>query len=160
MKLRVSDLAGERARLLEATVTHDTVEGVAAAPIEAAITQQLVSFADFVIGPSDAAVAEKVKEAEAAIIQQQSRAAANARDFPLVGQLADKLEALADGNAWLTAQAATMRQLAARGDAQLLSKEAVYATTKLRTSYTSVLGADAPEAEQFLKRRGRQGKGE
>jgi Ca-activated chloride channel family protein len=157
--LHVSGLSGAEAHLLQATVTYHTAEGIAATPLQADITLPLVPFADFVIGAPNPAVAERLKENAAAILQTRARAAARARDFAEVRSIADKLDALADGNAWLAGQAATMRELADQGDGELLSKEAVYASMKLRQSYAAAAAPhDAAEVE-FLRRRGRQGKG-
>ena len=159
VRVAVEDLSGLDASLLDVEVSYDDVEGVPAEKLAASLSQPLASFADFVTGASHPVVADRVREIEAADLHEQAMHAVTRHDFPAVLDLATKIEAMADGNPWLMGQAATMRELAQQRNGALLSKEATYASSKLRSSYTtSAPLADGTAEPEFLKRRVRQGR--
>jgi Ca-activated chloride channel family protein len=153
----VDALSGNTAEVLQATVTYDGIEGTAAASTHNSLVQPTVPFADFVLGAVNPVVAERVKEAEAALLQLEANEAARRHDFITVRGIAAKLSGIAGDNAWLLGQAARMSELAQQGDATMLRKESTYASSSLRSSYTSTSG-DATLDASFLKKRVRQGK--
>ena len=157
VKVEVDGLPPGEVLVLEARVAYDDIKGVPAAALEARLVQKTVPFADFVIGLPEPAVAEKVKEHEAALLQVAAQEAASHGNFAAVHDISRKMADMAGGNAWIGGMAERMGVLAAQGDRVLLSKEAVYASTSLRTSYTSSAPGMGEEAS-FLKRRTRQGK--
>lgn len=156
-KVAAKGLTGASVSLIEAVLTHDGMDGVAAAPLTASATVPLVPFADFVIGAADPVVAEKVKEAEAADIQLRAKNAARVGDRQTVVALSASLADMAGDNALIGGMAARMSELAAQGDMQMFSKEATYASSSLLRSYAPSADAGAA-AMAFTAKRTRQGK--
>lgn len=158
VKVAVSGMIGAEAQVLEVSLDYDTMSGDAAQPVAATLRLPLVDFANFVIGASHPMVAERMKENEAANLQLDAKAAARHHNFAAVGQIADKLFAMAGDSTWIAGMAQTMRGLAETGDAKMLSKEASYASAQLRSSYKKSSLNLREETPEFLKLRTSQGK--
>lgn len=158
VKVAVSGLQGADAHVLEISLAYEDVTGVSAPVISAAKSLPLVDFAAFVIGVSNTAVAESLKENEAARLQTKAQQAAKHHDFAAVREIAKELVTLSEGSAWIAGMGETMLGLAEAGDARMLSKETTYAATSLRSNYKTSGDVNAANTSEFLKKRTSQGK--
>lgn len=156
VRVSVSDLPSGQVAILDAGLSWTGMDGTVAT-IETSLRQNTLPLADFVMAPSDPDVAARVLEVEASALQAQAALAARAHDFATVGGIADKMAAMAPGNAWIGGMASTLKELATNGDSLLISKEAVYASSKLSSTYTSSTTLSGDALPEYLRRRTRQG---
>lgn len=114
---------------------------------------------------SDSRVAERFGEIAAAALQEQARLAAGRGDWDRVDALLAQAQQDAATNPWLSSILDALRHYAARRETAHFSKEAMYASRKLRSRLADAdeaAGSYAPEAEMvkpgFLRRKPEQGK--
>lgn len=153
VRVSVEACSGKTATPLQASVVYENTDGTLAAELKAEIILPVVRFATFTTAPSDPKVLEQIKLVEAAELQKQAKIAARAYDFKRVGELAEQMVNMSDGNQWIMGIAQNMQQLAKNQDAIMISKEATYASSKLTRSYSSTTGNEG----SFFAKRTRQG---
>jgi Ca-activated chloride channel homolog len=109
----------------------------------------------------DPTVVRRVRELEAADIQDRAQQAAHAGNWPEVRRLLREARENAKDNEWLAKVADKLEKLADEGDAAMFSKEAQYASAKMRRRLASVAESanpDAPAGPSYLRRKTEQGK--
>lgn len=109
----------------------------------------------------DAVVAQRVRELEAANIQDRAQRAARNRAWPEVRRLLAEVRENAKGNEWLERVADKLERLAETADEAMFSKEAMYASRKMRHRLADIAESsdpDAPAKAAYLRRKGEQGK--
>jgi Ca-activated chloride channel family protein len=108
----------------------------------------------------DKDVAARVAELEAASIQDQAQRAARRGDWDRVQRLLQEARTNAKNNKWLGQVVDTLERLAQQRDREVFSKEATYASSKMRHRLTPSAFADAGSSRSsFLRRKVEQGKG-
>jgi Ca-activated chloride channel family protein len=109
----------------------------------------------------DPLVTRRVRELEAASIQDRAEAAARNDDWPEVRSLLREARENAKDNEWLEKVVDKLQMLADRGDRAMFSKEAMYASRKMRHRLVDVAESadlDAPSKAAYLRRKAEQGK--
>jgi Ca-activated chloride channel family protein len=106
-------------------------------------------------------VARRVQELEAANIQDRAQHAARNGDWPEVRRLLREARENAKDNEWLGKVADKLERLADDADQATFSKEALYASSKMRRRLTGVeesANPAAPPRATYLRRKSEQGK--
>jgi Ca-activated chloride channel homolog len=108
----------------------------------------------------DPVVTQRVRELEAANIQDRAQRAARHGDWPEVRRLVRVAKENAKDNEWLTRVADKLERLADEADAAMFSKEASYASRKMRNRLADIAeSADlTPAKAAYLRRKLEQGK--
>jgi Ca-activated chloride channel family protein len=109
----------------------------------------------------DPVVTQRVRELEAANIQDRAERAARAGDWPEVRRLLREARENAKDNEWLARIADKLEKLADEADAVMFSKEARYASAKMRhrlAGFAEQADPDAPAGPAYLRRKSEQGK--
>jgi Ca-activated chloride channel family protein len=109
----------------------------------------------------DPVVIRRVQELEAATIQDRAQQAARAGDWPEVRRVLQKARENAKDNEWLGRVADKLEKLADEADQATFSKEAMYASRKMRSRLAGLAEEDspaAPAAAAYLRRKSEQGK--
>jgi hypothetical protein len=109
----------------------------------------------------DAVVRQRVQELEAANIQDHAQRAAQQGDWPEVRRLLHEARENAKDNEWLGQVADKLERLADQADQAMFSKEALYASRKMRRRLASLdeqASLDAPASASYLQRKPEQGK--
>jgi Ca-activated chloride channel homolog len=108
----------------------------------------------------DPVVTQRVRELEAATIQDRAQRAARNGDWPKVRCLLREARENAGDNEWLAKVADKLERLAEEADTAMFSKEASYASRKMRNRLADVAeSADlAPAKATYLRRKLEQGK--
>jgi Ca-activated chloride channel family protein len=106
-------------------------------------------------------VARRVQELEAANIQDRAQRAARNGDWPEVRRLLREARENAKDNEWLGKVADKLERLADEADEAMFSKEASYASSKMRRRLTGIeesVNPAAPARAAYLRRKPEQGK--
>jgi Ca-activated chloride channel family protein len=109
----------------------------------------------------DPVVTQRVRELEAANIQDRAQQAARAGNWAEVRRLLREARENAKENEWLAKVADKLEKLADETDAAMFSKEARYASAKMRHRLAGVAeqaDPDAPAGPSYLRRKSEQGK--
>jgi Ca-activated chloride channel family protein len=109
----------------------------------------------------DPVVTQRVRELEAANIQDRAQQAASDVNWPEVRRLLREARENAKDNEWLGKVADKLEKLADEADAVMFSKEARYASAKMRhrlTGFAEQADPDAPAGPSYLRRKSEQGK--
>jgi Ca-activated chloride channel homolog len=110
----------------------------------------------------DQLVAQRVRELEAANIQDGAQSAARRGDWGEVNRLLGEARKNAKDNEWIGAVVEKLEALARRADEAMFSKEAMYASRKMRSRLAGVSESASPSkpAPSYLRRKSEQGKGQ
>jgi Ca-activated chloride channel family protein len=109
----------------------------------------------------DAVVRRRIQELEAADIQDRAQRAAREDDWPEVRRLLQEARENAKDNEWLGEVAEKLEELADEADDTMFSKEASYASYRMRHRLASVVESESlavPVAASYLRRKPEQGK--
>jgi Ca-activated chloride channel family protein len=109
----------------------------------------------------DPLVTQRVRELEAANIQDRAQQAARAGNWPEVRRLLREARENAKDNEWLGNVADKLEKLADEADQAMFSKEALYASRKMRSRLAGVAeeaSPTAPAPAAYLRRKSEQGK--
>lgn len=112
----------------------------------------------------DELVARRAGELEAAYLQTKARTAARRGDWTGVAAALKKAERVAENNPWVAESVNELRELAARKDEVMFSKESAFSSQRMSTRLASrvesaSLHGVAPAA-LYLRRKSNQGKGD
>jgi Ca-activated chloride channel family protein len=129
----------------------------------APVTVSLQSLSPVAFGAvaEDPLVARRVRELEAANIQDRAQQAARAGNWPEVRRLLREARENAKDNEWLGNVADKLEKLAEEGDQAMFSKEAMYASSKMRSRLAGLAEEASPAAPAraaYLRRKSEQGK--
>ena len=154
--------AGVGADLLTAHVSYVDESGERVGLAPAGIRLPALPADAFAAVAEDELVARRAKEIEAAHIQRRARQAAQANDWAEVERLLGELEVLARDHAWIEGVLAELRALAARRDAPLLAREALYSARSMSSRVAACAERasldEATDMPAFLRRKTSQGK--
>jgi Ca-activated chloride channel family protein len=108
----------------------------------------------------DPVVTQRVRELEAANIQDRAQRAARNGDWPEVRRLLREARENAKDNEWLAKVADKLETLAEQADAAMFSKEASYASQKMRHRLADIAESEdlAAAKAAYLRRKLEQGK--
>lgn len=108
----------------------------------------------------DELVARRVKELDAAAIQDRAQRAARNGDWSEVRRLLAEARENSRNNEWLREVSVKLEALAAREDRSMFSKEAMYASHRMRHRLAMHVERDALDdtAASYLRRKAEQGK--
>jgi Ca-activated chloride channel family protein len=109
----------------------------------------------------DPVVTRRVRELEAANIQDRAQQAARAGNWPEVRRLLRDARENAKDNDWLGNVADKLEKLADEADQAMFSKEALYASSKMRSRLAGLAEEASPAAPAraaYLRRKSEQGK--
>jgi hypothetical protein len=111
----------------------------------------------------DELVVRRVGELEVADLQRRAREAARRRDWDGVAASLGKAERYAATNPWVAGCLGELRELAARKDEELFSKEAAFSARHMHhrlAGKMESLDIDAAAKAEYLRRKFSQGKGQ
>jgi Ca-activated chloride channel family protein len=155
------DAVGERLALLQASVIYLDLEGAEHRLPEAWLTLPLIPAEKFLAISEDQDVIRRVKEAEAAKLQEAASRAAKRGDWKEVEKLLAEAKEMASHSPWLGEIVANLEKLAAQRNDVLFSKEARYAASNMSSRQRSKkeFSSDYDEsaAPVHLQRRVQQG---
>jgi Ca-activated chloride channel family protein len=109
----------------------------------------------------DPLVTQRVRELEAANIQDRAQTAARKGDWPEVRRLLGEAKENAKDNEWLDKVVQKLETLAEEADEAMFSKEARYASRKMRHRLAGIAEPASPADtdRSYLRRKSEQGKG-
>jgi Ca-activated chloride channel family protein len=109
----------------------------------------------------DPLVTQRVRELEAANIQDRAQSAARSGDWAEVRCLLREAKENAKDNEWLGKVVEKLETLAEEADEAMFSKEALYASRKMRSRLAGISESASPRAPgpSYLRRKSEQGKG-
>jgi Ca-activated chloride channel family protein len=144
---------------LTAVVTWNSADGVAQEPLEDTVRVMGVGGDTYEGVPTDEAVAERVKEAEAARLQLEAKRQAQEGDWDGARDTVAFMTRMAGSNAYVAGVAGTLNELVASRSAAALSKEVTYGARAMSSRY-STEGEDVTsmEADRFGMRKSNAGK--
>ena len=136
---------------------HDNLQNLAP------VTVSLPSLLPVAFGAvaEDPVATQRVQELEAANIQDRAQTAARVGDWSEVRRLLHEARENARDNEWLGKVADKLERLADEADQAMFSKEAMYASRKMRSRLAAVAESAnpaAPAAAAYLRRKAEQGK--
>lgn len=143
------------------TIVCQTLDGALQTLAPVAIRLPSLSPVAFGAVAEDPLVKRRVQELEAAGIQDRAQNAARNGDWAEVRRLLGEARENAGDNEWLGAVAGKLEALAERTDAAMFSKEAMYASAKMRSRLTAANEApelSADKGPSYLQRKPAQGK--
>lgn len=110
----------------------------------------------------DPLVTQRVRELEAANIQDRAQSAARRGDWSEVNRLLGEARRNAKDNEWLGKVVEKLEELAGQADEAMFSKEAMYASRKMRRRLAGVSESASPSepSPSYLRRKSEQGKGQ
>jgi len=153
---------GDTLAVLQASVRYDDLEGDERAISEVWLTLPVLDEKKFAEVIADRDVMRRVKEAEAAKIQERATQAAKNGDWGQVSELLAHAREMAAHSEYLAKIVANLEHLAAQRDQVLFSKEANYAMHSLSSRSRSKREFDAAFSDSdmpaYLQRRVKQGK--
>jgi Ca-activated chloride channel family protein len=106
----------------------------------------------------DPLVAQRTQELEAADIQDRAQIAARKRDRSEVNRLLSEAAKNANGNEWLGKVVEKLEALARQVDQEKFSKEAMYASAKMRRRLAEISESSTEPSPSYLRRKSEQGK--
>lgn len=155
------DAVGERLALLQASVIFLDLEGAEHRLPEVWLTLPVIPEEKFHVISEDQDVIRRVKEAEAAKLQEAASRAAKRGDWKEVEKLLAAAKEMAAHSPWLGEIVANLEKLAAQRNDVLFSKEARYAASNMSSRQRSKkeFSSDYDEstAPMHLQRRVQQG---
>lgn len=153
--------AGEQLALVLASVTFRNLEGTEENVPEQWLTLPIVSEEDFQRVAGDEEVIRRVKEAEAARLQEFAGRAARKGDWKGVERFLADARRLAADSPWLSEVVSNLERLAARRDEVLFSKEARYSSAsmsaRVRHKKEAARLSNEDALPSYLQRKIRQG---
>lgn len=153
--------AGEQLAFMQASVTFRNLEGTEENVPEQWLTLPIVSEEDFQRVAGDEDVIRRVKEAEAATLQEFAGLAARKGDWNGVERFLADARRLAADSPWLSEVVSNLERLAARRDEVLFSKEARYSSgsmsARVRHKMEAAGLSDEDALPSYLQRKVRQG---
>jgi Ca-activated chloride channel homolog len=110
----------------------------------------------------DQLVTRRVRELEAANIQDRAQSAARRGDWAEVNRLLGEAKQNAKDNEWLGKVVEKLEELARQADEAMFSKEAMYASRKMRSRLAAMSEPASPSepSPSYLRRKSEQGKGQ
>jgi Ca-activated chloride channel homolog len=152
---------GTLVELVSVAVSYLDMDGNLQKPDPVALSLPSLSPVAFGAVAEEPLVARRVQELEAANIQDRAQRAARNGDWPEVRRLLREARENAKDNEWLGKVADKLERLADDADEAGFSKEASYASSKMRRRLTSVeesVNPAAPARAAYLRRKPEQGK--